>query len=117
MRNNMKLLLYCTKGKPYLYKDRGIEYALSNKKLVDNAFTRFNSVNGRIVAECDFEAEEITSRRGEFETKTFSEFGLQDLSCLTHQQLKNKEIGVLKLSSVVMQFILKTCIYLMNQKN
>ena len=58
----MKALLYCTKGKPYLYEDRGIEYALSNKKLVDNAFTRFNSINGKIVAECDYEVEKITSK-------------------------------------------------------
>ena len=48
----MKLLLYCTKGKPYLYKfDK--EYILEDKQFWND------SLNGKIVAECDFEVEEI----------------------------------------------------------
>lgn len=105
----MKLLLYCTKAKPYLYKDRykdrGIEYALSNKKLVDNAFTRFNSVNGKIVAECDFEVEEIeplffyTIEDVFYTTKTLRYCDLVNKSCLSEQQLgdylnKNKGYAI-----------------------
>ena len=55
----MKLLLYCTKGKPYLiggyhkpyYLDKGGKYAVMD--------ARDNILNGKIVAECDFEVEEI----------------------------------------------------------
>lgn len=80
----MKLLLYCTKGKPYLYKDRGIEYALSNKKLVDNAFTRFSSINGTIPCECDYEIEDYDTA---WHCLEFTEVnGLKD-SCLTMKEL------------------------------
>lgn len=43
----VKLLLYCTKAKPYLYKHFKVDYLLSNtyEKLCIN--------NGKIVAECD----------------------------------------------------------------
>lgn len=61
----MKLLLYCTKRKPCLYKDRGIEYALSNIELVDSAFTRFNPINGKVVGECDYEVEKMGLDTGE----------------------------------------------------
>lgn len=58
----MKLLLYCCKAKPYLYKtdDTMIEkmngdyHTQLNKAVLNN-----NCLNGKIVAECDFEVEEI----------------------------------------------------------
>lgn len=51
-----KLLLYCTKNKKKLFFDE-IEkkYMLG----LDSKNDKFNSLNGKIVAECDFEVEEI----------------------------------------------------------
>lgn len=49
----MKLLLYCTKAKPYLFEsinEKG-KYMLENDEW-------FKELNGKIVAECDFEVEE-----------------------------------------------------------
>ena len=67
----MKLLLYCTKSKPYL------EYKQIPRTLmeIDNSFEGYRcsyertedceefQLNGKIVAECDFEVEEITIGR------------------------------------------------------
>ena len=59
----MKLLLYCTKAKPYLRDYRG--KAIYNRFVVspsDRPFTSDDTqpiLNGKIVAECDFEVEEI----------------------------------------------------------
>ena len=52
----MKLLLYCTKGKPYLKK--------RNQSILDNGIDKYIqsqeiTLNGKIVAECDYEVEEI----------------------------------------------------------
>ena len=51
----MKLLLYCTKAKPYLNDYRLMEgcnqFVLMNKP--------YNNLNGKVVAECDYEVEEI----------------------------------------------------------
>lgn len=47
-----KMLFYCTMGKPYLYKDVDNKFKLSNKPVL-------NSLNGKIVAECEVETEEI----------------------------------------------------------
>ena len=59
----MKLLLYCTKAKPYLIDERKIRY--NNFVLGDNSILKSNEkdlvVNGKIVAECDFEVEKITN--------------------------------------------------------
>lgn len=59
----MKLLLYCTKSKPYLFKrgnqikDRfDTDYFLFDKVWED---TKDNALNGKIVGECDFEVEEL----------------------------------------------------------
>lgn len=59
----MKLLLYCTKSKPYLLKttecltDVCNKYFTSNNSLLKNC-----AYNGKIVAECDFEVEKIECR-------------------------------------------------------
>lgn len=50
----MKLLLYCTKGKPYLYKLFTRPFDLTDNKINDNI-----KLNGKVVAECDFEVEKI----------------------------------------------------------
>lgn len=49
----MKLLLYCTKSKWQLFRD-----IITGKWLIDKIKNR-NAVNGKIVAECDFEVETI----------------------------------------------------------
>ena len=91
MKSNMKLLLYCTKGKEILWWnkkfDKGYQFFMDGRynRLLDECPDFL--LNGKIVAECDFEVEEIVSHRNEYETKTFSEFGLCDKSCLTHQEL------------------------------
>lgn len=48
-----KLLLYCTKGKKQLVKWEKYMYGENEKN------DKFNSLNGKIIAECDFEVEEI----------------------------------------------------------
>ena len=75
----MKLLLYCTKAKPYLNYEIDI-----NKKnyFTDIKYKDKNNLNGKIVAECDFRVEEIvcdlrnTKEKGfyeEYTTKSLSE--------------------------------------------
>ena len=51
----MKLLLYCTKKKPYLNDYTKTEYC-NEYVLMDK---NVNALNGKIVAECDFEVEKI----------------------------------------------------------
>ena len=62
----MKLLLYCTKAKPYLYKNPNVlpnefdRYFLSKYDTFYSAFgDNLNYINGKIVGECDFDVEEI----------------------------------------------------------
>lgn len=59
-----KVLLYCTKGKPYLFKEDNGEFCLSYKPPV------LDSLNGRVVAECEVETETRLNygleRRSEF---------------------------------------------------
>lgn len=49
-----KVLLYCTKRKPYLFKEDNGEFCLSYKPLV------LDTLNGKIVAKCEVETEEIS---------------------------------------------------------
>lgn len=57
----MKMLLYSCKAKPYLVDERKMRY--HNFVLGDNSVLKSNEkdlvLNGKIVAECDFEVEEI----------------------------------------------------------
>lgn len=84
----MKLLLCCINTKPYLIDLRKtyeeIKFDLFNKK---DKLDRWNILNGKVVGECDYEVEEITTRWGEFETEKYSELSLRENSCLTHQEL------------------------------
>lgn len=52
----MKLLLYCTKSKPYLYKSTSYKkyYAINEKSIFNRQM-----FNGKIVAECDYEVHKI----------------------------------------------------------
>lgn len=52
-----KLLLYCTKAKPYLNDYRKVEFC--NKFVVMSKKVDDVNCNGKIVAECDYEVEEI----------------------------------------------------------
>ena len=61
-----KLLLYCCKAKPYLYKtdDTMIEKMFGDYHTqLNKAVLNDNCLNGKIVAECDFDVEEITIGR------------------------------------------------------
>lgn len=53
IKKEMKMLLYCTKSKPRLFFDK-LKQIFSLGKIKSN-----NDLNGKIVAECDFEVEEI----------------------------------------------------------
>ena len=56
----MKLLLYCTKDKKQLVKWEKYMYGENGKN------DKFNSLNGKIVAECDFEIEKIIKKHYEY---------------------------------------------------
>lgn len=57
----VKILLYCTKGKPYLWQERDENNNKLNNFLTSNIFGKIvNFLNGKIVAECECEkVEEI----------------------------------------------------------
>lgn len=53
----MKMLLYCTKKTPWLYKQTvGNSFTLF---LTEKKFDTLKYLNGKVVAECDYEVEEI----------------------------------------------------------
>ena len=94
----MKLLLYCTKGKPYLLDLRNefenIKFDVFNGKEALN--TGWRILNGKIVAECDYEVEKITTTRFNhstedydliYETETLSYDELLEQSCLDNNEL------------------------------
>ena len=80
----MKLLLYCTKAKPYLLRN------VKGQWLIDNIH-KIASKNGKIIAECDFEVEKITCRRIGGEWESYGEYTnfieLSKKSMLTQQEL------------------------------
>ena len=83
---NLKLLWYCTKAKGknyYLRKLPNGRYCLSRDK--------GESLNGKIVAECDFEVEEITHGYGKYgeyyQTKTLGLMSLREHSCISSDEL------------------------------
>lgn len=86
-----KVLFYCTMGKPYLYKDVDNKFKLSNKPVL-------NSLNGKVVAECEVETEVIRLSEYldeydewdyEYDTPTLSNDELLDKSCLNNDELDN----------------------------
>ena len=104
----MKLLLYCTKAKPILRDYRG--KAIYDRFVIsptDRPFTSDDKqpvLNGKIVAECDFEVEEIEKGYGthhasfdeegyfddyyDYMTKTIDEDILLKRSCLNIEELE-----------------------------
>ena len=93
----MKLLLYCTKSKPYLYRNPNVlptefdAYFLSKYDTFYSAFgNKLNYLNGKIVAECDFEVEKIFNVGDEYEglqlyTETLSIEEVLKKSCLSYK--------------------------------
>jgi predicted transcriptional regulator len=87
----MKLLLYCTKAKPYLNcdygKDNHEEYSGDwNIYLANKQNECSNIVNGKIVAECDFDVEEINYRNAKFVCNRYY-LEILKRSCLTDKQM------------------------------
>lgn len=102
----MKLLLYCPKSKPYLYFENDLgedEYGMIYDSqwllTTDSCFNKDYAVNGKIVAECDFEVSKIelhpacynygpayfTKRQKPF--KYFSYLGLLLASCMKDNEM------------------------------
>ena len=86
----MKLLLYCTKAKPYLVRDiRTNKWSIiENVKkdwLISNNKTAIH--NGLILAECDFEVEEIKYHFGYYNMGDWFESYILENACLTHNEL------------------------------
>lgn len=82
----MKMLLYCTKSKKQLVKWE--KYMFGENSKTD----KFNSLNGKIVAECDFEVERIMYRETDknnysFGIETLTPNELLDKSCMTTLEL------------------------------
>lgn len=90
-----KLLLYCCKAKPYLYKtdDTMIEKMNGDYHTQLNKAVLTENLNGKIVAECDFEVEYLRIVDDDplgsywYETKTLSENEVLEKSCLTGDEL------------------------------
>lgn len=98
----VKTLLYCTKAKPYLVQ--GLAKPMHtlaannpynfNWKVVKKGFSN-DRLNGKIVAECEIETEEIEDKVSYFDswfneghhTKTLSNKELEIRSCLSYQDL------------------------------
>lgn len=84
----IRLLLYCTKSRYrlfYDYIDNKYKYGLDGKK------DKFNAFNGKIVAECDFEVEEIRLTKGlyldeEYITNKLREKEVLKYSCLSYRE-------------------------------
>ena len=93
----MRLLLYCTKEKPYLYKtdDTMIEKMNGDYHTqLNKAVLNDKCLNGKIVAECDFEVEKINYSKDYNEwkwytTKSLYESQLCTYSCLSVDELEN----------------------------
>lgn len=103
----VKVLLYCTKAKPFLLEhktdDNQVLYVTTRLGNLDCLRINHKKVlNGKIVAECEVETEEI--RLSEypyyddcsialFDTPTLTNDELLDKSCLHHNELNDYLIG------------------------
>ena len=88
---NLKILIYCTKA-----KDKYVNLKKLAKKIYYIGTNKENSLNGKIVAECDFEVERITTFKdytGYEEYDTHYQTAKRDYerllqaTCLNNQQL------------------------------
>ncbi len=67
----MKMLVYCNRQKPLLYKGitaytRSVKYVLDKEQYL---FGKIETLNGKIVLECDYEVEEINDYIENFNTR------------------------------------------------
>lgn len=85
-----KVLFYCTMGKPYLYKDVDNKFKLQNKEDANWINKHLlNGLNGKVVAECEVETEEIRLSEYPYYTDTLTNDELLDKSCLDDDELDN----------------------------
>ena len=93
---NLKILIYCTKGKPYLFNENIYENFDSRYITSIHGFHKGKDyiLNGKIVAECDFEVEEIihtyengNSVHHHYNTKTLDNEQLLRKSCIIGQAI------------------------------
>ena len=85
----MKLLLYCTKTKPYITK--GNDGSVYPSCVISDGIQEWH-LNGKIVAECDFEVEEIRLTKSlyldeDYITNTLREKEILKYSCLSYCEL------------------------------
>lgn len=89
-----KVLLYCTKAKPFLLNIKG-EYVLDSKDLWSKYNYNPNDINeilnGKIVAECEIDVEKIIFEEAiddcGYSTNSLFSNELEEQSCLTFHQL------------------------------
>ena len=81
----MKLLLYCTKAKPYIMKYNDGKYKEIASFYNKQDLATCDLLNGKIVAECDFDVEEIEMLGDE----TNIYYGVEREACLTTEQIEN----------------------------
>jgi predicted transcriptional regulator len=95
MSKELKLLLYCTKAKPYL--TRGNDGSVYPSCVISDGIQEWH-LNGKIVAECDFEVEKITTFKDytgyeeydiHYQTAKRDYERLLQETCLNNQQLDN----------------------------
>ena len=79
----MKLLLYCTKTKPYITK--GNDGSVYPSCVISDGIQEWH-LNGKIVAECDFEVEKIDYRNAGFVCNRYY-LEVLDKSCLTDKEM------------------------------
>lgn len=87
-------LIYCTKGKPYLWKfwfdgDDECGYCYETSLAKDEYSPKVGEIlNGKVVAEFEASAEIIESNQFSIRfTKTLNAFELEERSCLTQKQI------------------------------
>ena len=87
----IKALLYCTKNKMNLRKSiKDKCYYLDNGSEFNIIPDEDYALNGKIVAECDYEVEKIRTYLDNcYDTKTLGGFALQSRSCLNAIELDN----------------------------
>ena len=90
----MKMLIYCTKSEPYLTQDKG---GICHPSCCISDGILDWHLNGKIVAECDFEVEEIKSATiidghkitFDYKTKKLDVDNLHRKSCLDYKQMND----------------------------
>ena len=102
----MKMLLYCTKSKPYLIHESGCydsddmccDYncfsVVDRQELYNQDISLDETYNGKIVAECDFAVEDINYKFYDFNERLYETASIDDEtlckeSCLSEEEMSN----------------------------